>query len=447
MENHVKEFSKSEILLHNSSKDCWIIVFNQVYNITDFLQKHPGGSEILLSRAGEDATSFFQTRHGRNNKIYEYLSPYKIGILPEHERVDEAAFEEPFFDELVKACQRKNLFQVKKEKKRIFHTIRASFLLLNIAIVVSVFYFKLNIGWAIPLVVIQALLSTSLFGLLAHEHTHRVFPENKLLRYLLIGVWPILWPFISRRALIYEHNSHHIKIGDPDHDYEVMAFSHFVRYSGLVQHRTIHKIQHRISFLWYMFYANIITTIGGIFTSFWKNKNRRVALHHNVSILVTVLVFLILPWILHGSFLHFLGLYLLFQCILFSFVYMGAAINHFTPMANQEIPDEMKNKFAYYVCHNTTNFAPNSKFWFFLSGGFNIQIEHHLNAFVPVENLRELRKIVKPLCEKYGYPYIEYGSLSALYRAHYNFLFSMSKPSLDQSIQQEINNKRSFQAR
>jgi fatty acid desaturase len=151
--------------------------------------------------------------------------------------------------------------------------------------------------------------------------------------------------------------------------------------------------------------------------------------------------------ILGISFLSLLLYYLLFQCTLFTFIYIGAAINHFTPLANQPIPENMKNKFGYYVCHNTSNFAPNSMFWFYFSGGFNIQIEHHLSAFVPVENLKKLQPIVKELCTKYQYPYVEFNSMFDLYKAHYDYLYNLSKSDLNALSNNEVDNKRGFQAR
>jgi fatty acid desaturase len=307
-----KVYYKNEIILHNTKEDCWVILFNQVYDISDFVKKHPGGTEILLSRAGEDASSFFQTRHGIKSPYLKHLEKYKIGELSVEERVSKSAFDEPFLDELIKTCQRKNLFKVSQQDSKKFNAIRLLLVSLFFLIVVSVYYLNIQWWWAVPLVVIQALISTSLFGLLAHEHTHNEFPKSKFLNLSLQFIWPILWPFISRKALIYEHNSHHIKIGDPEYDYEVIAFSHFIRYSGDIPHKKIHNIQHRISLIWYMFYANIITTIGGVFTSFWNQHNKKVALGHNISVLMTFSIFIFLPMLLGSKFISLLLYYLLF---------------------------------------------------------------------------------------------------------------------------------------
>ncbi|MCO5249469.1 MAG: fatty acid desaturase [Chitinophagales bacterium] len=443
-----KEYSRNEILQHNQIDDCWIVLFNKVYDITNFLDKHPGGAEILMTRAGEDATSFFQTRHGvTSSRELKHLEKYQIGVLSQNEQIEEAAFDEPFFDELIKTCKKKNLYQVSKEKSNHFNRVRTALLLVNLMTIIGVFYLKINLWMALPMVILQAMVSCSLFGLIAHEHTHREFPENKILHGLLVFMWPILWPFISRKALIYEHNSHHVKIGDPEYDYEVIGFSHFIRYSGMIEYKGIHRLQHKVSFLWYMFYANIITTVGGIYTAYWESHNKKVALKHNISLLLTFTFYIIIPAIIHGSLFYFLGWYLLFQCLLFTFIYLGSAINHFIPMASQPIPKDMRNKYGYYVCHNSSNFAPHSTFWFYFTGGFNIQVEHHLNAFVPVENLRDLKVVVENLCKKYNYPYIEYESLSTLQRAHYDYLLTMSNSELSTEIQQEVDNKRFFQAR
>jgi fatty acid desaturase len=140
-------------------------------------------------------------------------------------------------------------------------------------------------------------------------------------------------------------------------------------------------------------------------------------------------------------------MYLVYQCVLFYGIYIGSAINHFVPQVADKIPHEHINKYAYYICHNTTNFSLNNKFWFWYTGGFNIQIEHHLIPFVPVENLRRMTKIVKELCEKYNYPYKEFKTMSQLWKEHYNYLAIMANAEITEIIKTEINNKHSYEAR
>ncbi|KAJ3477830.1 hypothetical protein NLI96_g10198 [Meripilus lineatus] len=48
---------------HNTRESCWIIVHGRVYDVTDFLDDHPGGSKIILKYAGKDATAEYDPIH------------------------------------------------------------------------------------------------------------------------------------------------------------------------------------------------------------------------------------------------------------------------------------------------------------------------------------------------------------------------------------------------
>src|SRR4051812_17622606 len=41
-QHHIKEFSVEEVREHNNETSCWIIVNNQVYDVTSYLNSHPG---------------------------------------------------------------------------------------------------------------------------------------------------------------------------------------------------------------------------------------------------------------------------------------------------------------------------------------------------------------------------------------------------------------------
>lgn len=42
--------------------DCWLILGDDVYNVTSYLRSHPGG-EIIMEGAGIDATDLFYKNH------------------------------------------------------------------------------------------------------------------------------------------------------------------------------------------------------------------------------------------------------------------------------------------------------------------------------------------------------------------------------------------------
>ncbi|KAI7960573.1 hypothetical protein MJO29_005641 [Puccinia striiformis f. sp. tritici] len=64
--------SAQEIKKHNSSQSCWIVVHGNAYDITTFLEEHPGGQDIILKYAGGDATEAYDPIHPAG-LIKEYL--------------------------------------------------------------------------------------------------------------------------------------------------------------------------------------------------------------------------------------------------------------------------------------------------------------------------------------------------------------------------------------
>lgn len=53
-----------EVARHSSRSDCWVIISNDVYNVTSFIASHPGGVDILAAQCGKEATTAFQTQGG-----------------------------------------------------------------------------------------------------------------------------------------------------------------------------------------------------------------------------------------------------------------------------------------------------------------------------------------------------------------------------------------------
>ncbi|XP_066355843.1 cytochrome b5-like isoform X2 [Miscanthus floridulus] len=47
-----KLFAASEVALHASRKDCWVVIGGKVYDVTKFLEDHPGGEDVLLHASG-----------------------------------------------------------------------------------------------------------------------------------------------------------------------------------------------------------------------------------------------------------------------------------------------------------------------------------------------------------------------------------------------------------
>ncbi|ESK95095.1 cytochrome b5 [Moniliophthora roreri MCA 2997] len=52
---------KYEELQQNSTKDkLWVLISGKVYDVTKFIDEHPGGDEVILAEAARDATEAFE---------------------------------------------------------------------------------------------------------------------------------------------------------------------------------------------------------------------------------------------------------------------------------------------------------------------------------------------------------------------------------------------------
>lgn len=61
----------AEVAKHNTSQSCYIVLKGNVYDVTSYLEQHPGGAAILLTNAGQDATAEFSKIHSPD--VLEYL--------------------------------------------------------------------------------------------------------------------------------------------------------------------------------------------------------------------------------------------------------------------------------------------------------------------------------------------------------------------------------------
>ncbi|NXY55815.1 CYB5B protein, partial [Callaeas wilsoni] len=67
-----------EVAKRNSSREAWLVIHGRVYDVTRFLEEHPGGEEVLLEQAGRDATESFEDV-GHSTDAREMLKQYYIG--------------------------------------------------------------------------------------------------------------------------------------------------------------------------------------------------------------------------------------------------------------------------------------------------------------------------------------------------------------------------------
>jgi cytochrome b involved in lipid metabolism len=83
----MQEYTMEEVRRHSTQDDAWLVIGNKrtgvkkVYDITAYVDEHPGG-ESILNNAGGDATDGF---HGPQHPptVLDVVEEYVIGTLKE----------------------------------------------------------------------------------------------------------------------------------------------------------------------------------------------------------------------------------------------------------------------------------------------------------------------------------------------------------------------------
>jgi cytochrome-b5 reductase len=74
------QITLNELAKHNTRQSCWIAINGVVFDVTGFLNDHPGGADVLLQSAGQDATEAFESI-GHSKHAMKQLETMMIGLL------------------------------------------------------------------------------------------------------------------------------------------------------------------------------------------------------------------------------------------------------------------------------------------------------------------------------------------------------------------------------
>jgi cytochrome b involved in lipid metabolism len=71
----------AEVAQHNSAQSCYAIVGTSVYDLTQWINQHPGGARAILGLCGRDGTAQFTRQHGGQAQAESALASLRIAAL------------------------------------------------------------------------------------------------------------------------------------------------------------------------------------------------------------------------------------------------------------------------------------------------------------------------------------------------------------------------------
>jgi hypothetical protein len=77
----VTGYTLAQVRANNTAKSCWTAIDGYVYNLTNWISAHPGGSGAIMFLCGTDGTNAFKAQHENQTKPAIRLDGYRIGPL------------------------------------------------------------------------------------------------------------------------------------------------------------------------------------------------------------------------------------------------------------------------------------------------------------------------------------------------------------------------------
>lgn len=80
-----KIITLEELSQHKNQSSCWVSIHNKVYDVTNFLDEHPGGDQVVLDVGGTFATEAFEDV-GHSIDARDLLNQFYVGELAEKDQ-------------------------------------------------------------------------------------------------------------------------------------------------------------------------------------------------------------------------------------------------------------------------------------------------------------------------------------------------------------------------
>ncbi len=74
-------YTLATVAQHNSASSCWTAINGNVYDLTNWINQHPGGPGAILSICGKDGSAAFNDQHGGQRRPANELAGFLLAPL------------------------------------------------------------------------------------------------------------------------------------------------------------------------------------------------------------------------------------------------------------------------------------------------------------------------------------------------------------------------------
>lgn len=404
----------------------WTVYRGVAYDLTDFLDKHPGGNWLINLSLKRDATGLFESYHLRPDvasapfKRLPVLEGFPVEAVPRAPYPNDSQL----YNTIRERC-RVELFNGGKKGEHRQGSEWVAACVLGFAAVAYAAYAM------VPSVLTGAILGCAggWIGLtIQHCGNHGAMSTKPWVNNLLgltvdlIGASSLMWR--------YHHQvSHHLHCNDTDMDEDVYSSFPLMRFDGRLPKYWYHNFQHL--YMWFAFPMMQLAFEFGDIKAFFQRRTAGATLHGADSKeMASVIIGKVAHWGLLVAPLCFGASAVTIATTLCSYIFCQGlllatlfAVSH--NLGETKDPEwleshRLRNDWAVQQIHTSANWG--ATIGCFFTGGLNLQIEHHLFPAISFMHYPAISKIVKEECEKVGVPYTEYKYLPGILAKFQQFM-------------------------
>ena len=76
-----EQYTMEQVAEHDDDQSCWTVINGEVYDVTSWVVRHPGGPDRIRGLCGQDGTRNFTGQHEGQEVPAGRLAEFKIGTL------------------------------------------------------------------------------------------------------------------------------------------------------------------------------------------------------------------------------------------------------------------------------------------------------------------------------------------------------------------------------
>lgn len=249
-----------------------------------------------------------------------------------------------------------------------------------------------------------------------HDAIHGAYSKHKYINTLL----GYTFNMIGANATVWniQHNILHHTYTNIDEADDDLNMPFFLRFSPHTKHYWIHKFQHL--YIWFFYGISTLAWVTAkdyVRLFRYKKKGFLKAKHQFRNALFSMTIWK-LVYFSYALIIPMLVSPLSWWIILLAFVLMHVLVGlvvsivfqiaHIMPTMEFPLPNKegaMETNWYRHQFDTTTNFSPKNKILFWLIGGLNYQVEHHVLPDVCHVHYKNISTIVANTAQEFGIPY------------------------------------------